>query len=235
MKKTIAIALMLTMLAGAAPVASMGVYAAEQAPAVTQEVTTAKTTKTVKPVRAKVEKVTCTASGKVNISFKGGVTYTEGLSVAIKDADGKTYDCKISKKNKALLVVSTKGLVKGEKYTLHVEGVKAKGAQEAAAFAKTFVAKGMKTECKVAKAEKSGKNYIILKLKGSAYYKDASVVVKDADGKELSAKIVKKAKGNIKVKAEGMKKGKAYTVTVTGVKMKKEANYASITKTFKAK
>jgi len=218
MKRIIAFALALVMLVGVIPVMSVDA-ASKKAPV----------------AKVKVEKVTCTASGKINISFKQKVTYTDAFSVALSDAAGKEFECKVSKKNNALLVVTTKGLVKGHKYTLYINGVMAKGAKEAVSIKKEFVAKGMKTECKISKIEMSGKKFIILKLKGSAYYKDATVCVKDVDGKEIPAKIVKKARGNIKVKAEGLKKGAKYTVTVTGVKLKKEMNYSSITKTFIAK
>lgn len=219
MKRIIALALAFAMFVGIIP--SMSVDAA------------AKKKETV--TKAKVEKVTCTASGKVNISFKQKVTYTDELSVTIEDTESKKYDCKVSKKNNALLVVSVKGLVKGHKYIITIKGVVAKGGKEAVTIKKEFFAKGMKTGCKISKITKSGKNFIVLKLKGSAYYKDATVVVKDSEGKEIPAKIIKKAKGTIKVKAEGLKKGKKYIVTVTGVKLKKEKNYSSITKTFIAK
>lgn len=216
----------------------LGSVTASAAPAKTvknpTKVTT-ETTKKVKPVAQKVAKVTCTASGKVNISFKGKVKYTDGLKAVIKDADGKEIACKITKKNKALLTVSATGLVKGQKYTIIIEGVQAKNAEVAATIEKTFTAKGMKTACKAAKATVSHKKFVILKTNGAAYYKDATVIVKDANGKELPAKIVKKAKGNIKVQITGLKKGQTYTVTVNGVKTKKEKNYSSISKTFKVK
>lgn len=191
--------------------------------------------KPVKLESQKVAKVTCTASGKVNVSFKGKVTYTDALSASIKDAEGNEIACKISKKNKALLTVTAAGLVKGQKYTLTIEGVQAKNATEAATITKVFTAKGMKTECKPSKVKKVNKSTFILSLKGKAYYKDATVTVVDEDGNAVEASIIKKAKGTIKIKAASLVKGKKYTVTVTGIKTKKEKNFSSITKTFTAK
>lgn len=63
-------------------------------------------TKKPKVESQKVGKVTCTSAGKVNISFKGKVTYTDGLKAVIKDADGREIACKITKKNKSLLTLS---------------------------------------------------------------------------------------------------------------------------------
>lgn len=195
---------------------------------------TAETTEAVKLEPQKVSKVTCTASGKVNVSFKGKVTYTDALKVTITDEEGKETECRIKKKNKGTMQIAVSGLVKGQKYTLTIDGVLAKNAKEAVTITKTFTAKGMKTACKVSKASVT-KKFVTLKMKSKAYYKDATVTIRDADGNVYDAKIVKKSKGNIKVRVAGLKTGKKYTVTVTGVKTKKEKSYSSITKTFTAK
>lgn len=167
------------------------------------------------PVKTKaksqeVGKVTCTSAGKVNISFKQKVTYTEALKAVITDQNGTEIPCKISKKNKSLLTVSVSGLVKGQKYTLTIEGILGQDSTEAVTVNKEFTAKGMKTKSKVGKAEVQGKNFVILKMKSAAYYKDAAVTVKDSEGNLCDAKIVKKAKGNVKVQIANMKKGGRY-------------------------
>ena len=89
----------------------------------------------------------------------------------------------------------------------------------------------MKTHCKASGATVSNNKFVVLKMNGAVQYKDATVTVKDSAGKECAAKIVKKAKGNIKVQITGLEKGKTYTITINGVKAKKEKNYGSITKT----
>lgn len=192
-------------------------------------------TKKPKVESQKVGKVTCTSAGKVNISFKGKVTYTDGLKAVIKDADGREIACKIAKKNKSLLTVSVAGLVKGQTYTITIEGVLGKDSTEAAAITKSFVAKGMKTQSKVGKVSVESKKFVVLKMKSATYYKDATVSVKDSKGAECEAKIVKKAKGNIKVQISGMKKGNTYTITINGVRTQKEKNYGSITRTVTVK
>ncbi len=182
-----------------------------------------------------VGKVTCTSAGKVNISFKQKVTYTDALKATIKDGNGKEISCKISKKNKSLLTVSVSGLVKGQKYTLEIEGILGKDSAQAVEIKKVFTAKGMKTQSKVGKATVEAEKFVVLKMKSAAYYKDATVSAVDADGKACDAKIVKKAKGNVKVHITGMKKGNKYTITINGIKTKKEKNYGSITKTVTVK
>lgn len=182
-----------------------------------------------------IGKVTCTSAGKVNISLKGEVAYTDALKVVIKDANGQEMECKVLKKNKGMMSVSAAGLVKDQVYTITIEGILDADSGEAVTIEKTFTAKGMKTKCKVGSAAVKGKNFVILKMKSAASYKDAVVTVTDANGNECEAKIVKKAKGNIKIQINGMKKGSTYTIVVNGVKTKKEKSYGSVTKTITVK
>lgn len=194
----------------------------------------------VKKVSQKVAKVTCTASGKLNISFRNKVSYTDAVSAVITDSEGKTIDCKIAKKRAASMTIKAAGLVKGQKYTLTIEGVKGKDIQEAVTITREFTAKGMKTAAEAKKpiVEKSKVRrvkFVTVKFNGVVQYKDAVVTVTDADGNALTASIIKKAKGNIKVKVTGLVKGNKYTITITGIKTKKEKNFSSITKTFVAK
>lgn len=183
----------------------------------------------------KVGKVTCTASGKVNVAFKNKVVYTEGLKAVIKSAGGQEITCKIVKKNKSLLTVAASGLVKGQTYTITIEGIVGKDTNEPVTITKEFTAKGMKTQAKVGKTDVKSRKFVILKMKSATYYKNATVVVTDSEGNDCDAKIVSKSKGNIKVRISGMKKGCAYTITVNGVKTQKEKNYSSITRTVTVK
>lgn len=194
-----------------------------------------KSTETTATTEVNIAKITCTASGKLNISFGQNVAYTETLNAVITDNSGKEIECGISAKSRRKLTVSVKGLIKGQNYNLTIEGIANYNSDKAATVSKTFTAKGMKTASSVEKVSMTKKNVIILHTKSAAYYKDATVEVKDADGNILSAAIIKKAKGNIKIKVDGLEKGKKYTVTVNGVKTKKENNFSSITKIFTAK
>lgn len=243
MKKMVVCALAITMLLGMGTV-SLAKQKGTKPTKVTTEVATETTEEVVetteevekvKPISPKIAKVICTASGKLNVSFKGKVKYSDTVKVTITDAEGKEVDCQIKKKNKTSMQISVQGLVKGQKYTLTIEGVIAKNTSEPVTITKTFTAKGMKTACKASKVTVAKKKFITIKVKGNVCYKDATVTVVDEDGNSLEAEIVKKTKGNIKVWVDGLVKGKKYTVTITGVKVKKEKNYSSITKTFVVK
>lgn len=201
--------------------------------------TTETTTTAVENAKAKILKAVCTASGKVNVTFRGTVAYAEDVTAAIKDEDGKEWNAKIIKKTKSMAVVSATGLVKGKKYTVTVDGVKLKDAVEYNSVSRTFTAKKLKTTAKAKKVTKKvfvkAKNIIVVKLKGKVSYKEPVVKVTDEKGNVYEAKIAGKSKGNVKVSVKDLKKATKYTVTITGVKTKKEKNYASITTTFTTK
>ena len=125
-------------------------------------------------------------------------------------------------------------MVKGQKYTVQISGVKAAGAEEYAAVECEFTAKKLKTAVRTEKPAVS-KNFVIIKFKGKAVFKDIAVTMADEGGSELAAKIVKKTKSQIRISTEGLEHGKKYTVTVNGVKLKKEKNFGSVVRTFTIK
>ena len=183
----------------------------------------------------KTGKVTCTSSGKVNISFKQKVIYADTVSAVITDENGTEMECKILKKNKKLLTVSASGLVSGQKYTITIEGILGADTNEPVTITKEFTAKGMKTQCKVGTASVENNKFVILKMQSAVTYKDAVVTVTDSNGAECEAKIVKQEKGNIKIEIANLQKGDTYKITISGIKTKKEKNFGTITRTITVK
>lgn len=196
-----------------------------------------KATKTTAKVTT--AKATCTAAGKVNVKFKGMVTYAEDLSVTVTDETQNELETTVSKKNRGMMVIKIAGMVKGQKYNISISGIRKKGETEYGNVNCTFTAKRLKTTCKAKKITKKvtvkKKNTIIIKCKSNVKFKDATVTVSDQNGDKYEAKLVGKSKGNIKVSIRGLKKASTYTITITGVKTKKELNYGSITTKFTTK
>lgn len=232
--KTRKIIISLAMVASLVVGLVVGVMAApKESKATTPEETT------VVVAKAKISKAACTALGKINVTFKGAVEYAPEVTVEIKSMDGKEIKASISKKTKSMVVVRAAGMVKGEKYVVTIHGVKLKGAEAFDKVSRTFTAKRLKTTIKTKniteKVSVKAKNTIVVKLKGKASYNQPEVKVVDENNKEYEAKIVKKTKGNIKVSILNLKKATKYTISITGVKTKKEKNYATITATFTTK
>lgn len=184
-------------------------------------------------------KAVCTASGKICIKFSNQVEWDEDVTVSLTDADGVQTIVEVVKKNERMIAVAGTGMVKGEKYTVTVNGVKAAGADEYTSVSCEFTAKKLKTCCKakkITKKIKAKKNTkIVVQCKGTVKLKDATVTVTDEDNNDYASAVVSKSKGNIKVRVAGLKKKEKYTVIIDGVKAKKEANYAAVTSSFATK
>ncbi len=222
-----AAALVLTGFANVSAAKKEGKDTAKEQPAAAQEQTALKA------------KATCTAAGKINVSFSGAVEWSEDAAAALIDEEQKEITVSIAKKANRSVVVKGSGMVKGKPYTLSISGVKAKGAAEFGTVTAAFKAKKLKSSCKAKKISKKvavkSKNTIIVKCKGQVQTKDVTVEVLDEADNRYDAAVTGKSKGNIKVKVSGLKKGKTYTITINGVKTKKETNYASIRTTFATK
>ena len=194
------------------------------------------TTVTVEALKAKA---TCTAAGKINVSFSTAVEWSEDASALLIDEQQNEIPVQIAKKANRSVVVKGSGMTKGKAYTLSISGLKAKGTAEYGTVTAEFKAKKLKCKVKAKKIAKKvtvkAKNTIIVKCKGKVQTKDVTVQVTDSNNQVYEAKMTGESKGNIKIKVSGLKKGQKYTVTVTGIKTKKEANYASISTTFVTK
>jgi len=66
-----------------------------------------------------------------------------------------------------------------------------------------------------------------------ATYKNPKVVVKDADGKKLTAKIIEKDGDDVVFKVTGLKAGSKYTYTLSGVRAGKSGSYGKVSGSFK--
>lgn len=67
----------------------------------------------------------------------------------------------------------------------------------------------------------------------NARYKSARVVVKDAAGKKLTAKIIEKDNDSITFKVSGLKTDSKYTFTISGVRAGKSGSYDKVKGSFK--
>ena len=63
-------------------------------------------------------------------------------------------------------------------------------------------------------------------------YKNAKVVVKDSSGKKLTARIIEKDNDEVSFKATGVKAGKKYTFTISGVRAGKSGSYGTVKGSF---
>ena len=64
-------------------------------------------------------------------------------------------------------------------------------------------------------------------------YKNAKVVVRDSAGKKLTTKIIEKSLDEISFKVTGLKIGKKYTFTISGVRTGKSGSYGTVKGSFR--
>ena len=64
-------------------------------------------------------------------------------------------------------------------------------------------------------------------------YKSAKVVVKDSAGKKLTARIIEKDSEDISFKVTGLKAGRKYTFTISGVRVGKSGSYGKVKGSFR--
>lgn len=192
---------------------------------------TPNSTNTAKLVSVKVTKAVCTSAGKINVNFKQKVAYSTDVKAVITDAGGQSTDTKITKRTSASCAIAATGMTKGGKYTVTITGVKVKGTQDYTTVSAAFTAKTLKTAAKPAKITRSGK-VITLKFTKPIACVNPSAIVIDESGNTYKAVVSNTTKTQIKVKVTGLKSKKKYTITVNGVKLTGESNYADISKTF---
>ena len=181
-----------------------------------------------------VKKVKYEGGKKVEVSFKGRVSYSKP-KVTVKSSNGKTLSAKITDKDKDDIEFSVSGLEAGGKYSFTISGVRAgtSGSYGKVTGSFTVPAKAAKLSIKKVKYDSKDKE-LDIDFNGEVKYKSVKVVVKDSSGKKYTTRITDKGNDDLEVKVSGLKKGKSYKVTVSGVALK-GGSYTSVSKSFTAK
>ena len=175
-----------------------------------------------------VKKVEYEGGKKVEVSFRGRVSYKDP-TITVKDSDGKKLSARITDRDKDDLDFSVTGLEAGGKYTFTLTGVRAGSSGSYGKVTGTFV---VLSEVAIQKVKYDAKDHELeIDFNGKVKYKNVKVVVKDSSGKKYSARITEKGSDDLEVKVTGLKKGKTYKVTVSGVALK-GGSYAKVSRSF---
>ncbi|MGN1206060.1 MAG: hypothetical protein ACI4SQ_03615 [Eubacterium sp.] len=90
--------------------------------------------------KRKIKKILLRKNKFVTLSLDRA-TYYKDTTVAVKDSEGDKVKASILKKTKKQIVLKVTGLEKNEKYSVTVDGVKAKGEKTYSSMSKTFTTK----------------------------------------------------------------------------------------------
>ncbi len=96
----------------------------------------------------------------------------------------------------------------------------------------SYVAAHGSGHASVARVEYEGNGKVDVDFHGRVAYNNPVVTVKDADGKKYSAKILERDSDDLDFKADGVRSGKTYTFTISGIQKSGTSAFTSVSGRF---
>lgn len=181
-----------------------------------------------------IKKTEYEGNGVVEIDFKKSVQY-KNAKVLVKDSSGKFYTAKITDKDSDDITFKVSSIAAGKTYAYQISGVRSGKSGSYVKITGKFTVPAAKKltiqelECDV------GDRELELEFSGRVQYKSAKVTVKDSAGKKYTARIEEKDSDSMEIYVKGLKKGKKYTVQISGVRLRNTGSYGKVSKTFTAR
>lgn len=172
-------------------------------------------------------------NGVVEVEFSAKKVTYKSAKVVVKDAAGKKLSVKILEKDSDDITFKVSGLKASSKYTYTISGVRAGKSGSYGSVSGSFKTPADAPTVKKVKYDKKDKE-LEVEFATKVQCKGLKVTVTDESGKALTLKKIEKDSDEVEMKVSGMTKGKTYTVTVSGVRVKGKGSYVSVSKTFVA-
>ena len=169
-----------------------------------------------------IEKVKGKKNGVVEVDFYGDVRY-RNLKVTVKDSSGKKYKTRIVERDDDELEFKIVNYKAGKKYSYTISGIRQRGERT---YGKV---RGVVTIPKAKSTSKSKANVGVRKVEYDAEDKELDIdfnkkvwwenpTIKISDGsKTYSAWITDYDDDDLEVYVRGLKRGRTYTYTISGV------------------
>ncbi len=191
---------------------------------------TAQAASSNKPVIARIE---YEGGGKVEVDFKSRVSYNS-VKVSVKDSGGKAYSAKILERDSDELDFKINSVQSGKTYTFTISGIKRSGTS-----GYTSVSGSVKVpsaaKITIGEVEYDAEDReLSVEFAHRVHYKNTKVTIKDSSGKSYSVRIREKENDEMELYASGLKRGKRYTLTISGIKCQSVSTYTSVSKAFTA-
>lgn len=182
-----------------------------------------------------VDSVEYKGSGKVEVEFYEDVSY-KNTRVTVKDSSGRNYRARILRKDSDDILFRVLGYRGGKKYTFIIHGIKTRG---------TGVYRSVKGILKIPSAT-SAARIVIKELEYNngrldvefghrVQWKKPQVSVKDSGGRTYPARIADRDGDDCEIRVSGLKRGRKYTVRITGIKKRGAGKFTSVAKSFYVK
>lgn len=181
----------------------------------------------------KVKKVEYEGNGVVDVDFTTKNVRYKNARVAVKDATGKYLYAKILEKDSDDISFKVTGVKAGKAYTFTITGVRAGLTGTYGMVKGSFKTPSLKPAIKKVKFDAID-GELEIDFATLVQYKNLKVTVKNALGKKLTIRKIEKDFEGLELDVSGMIKGKKYTVTVSGVRVKGVGSFTSVSKTFTA-
>lgn len=170
--------------------------------------------------------------GYVEVDFSTKVQY-KNASVTVTDPEGNELPVRITEKDDDDITFRVNDLKPNTKYTFTVSGVRRGRSGAYGTVTGTFKTPG--SELSVRKAKYDSKDgELELDFYGLVQYKNPRVVIKDAEGRIYSCRISEQDRDGMEIAVKGLASGK-YTVKISGIRLRGDTAYTSITASFRVK
>jgi uncharacterized protein YdeI (BOF family) len=185
------------------------------------------------PAKPSIEDIEYKSNGRVEVDFWGKVSY-KNAKVTVKDSSGKSYSAKIIDRDNDELDFRVNKIAAGKTYTFKISGIKARGANKYQTITGKFkTPKAASVTIKEVEYDADDRE-LSVEFKQRVKYKNAKSTVKDSSGKVYSSRIVEKDSDDLEIRVSGLKYGKKYTVSISGVSNRDANKYLTVSKTFYA-
>lgn len=182
----------------------------------------------------KIREAEYEGSGRVEVEFKTDVKY-KNVKVKVTDSKGKTYSTKILNRDEDDLTFEIKNYKKGVTYKYTITGVKQKNEKNYGQVSGKVAIPASGTAPKTKKIEYDRRdNEVDFDFTTAVQWKSPKVTISDGKNNYV-VKILEKDNDGIEVRVKKLKKGAKYTYRITGVRVRGNKEYKTITGTFIAK
>lgn len=182
----------------------------------------------------KIREAEYEGSGRVDVEFKTDVKY-KNVKVKVTDTKGKAYSTVIRSKDEDDLTFEIKSYKKGVTYKYTITGVKQKNEKNYGQVSGKVTIPATTSAPKAKKVEYDRHdNEVDFDFTTAVQWKAPKVTISDGK-KNYVVKILEKDNDGIEVRVKTLKKGARYTYKITGVRVKGNQTYKTVTGTFIAK
>jgi len=178
-----------------------------------------------------ISKIEYEGNGFIEIDFKKDVSY-QNLSIQVLDASGREYLVEVYERDEDDLSFRADGLQPGMGYEIIVSGVLSgrEGNYESVSAEITVPEAGIPAVQHI--EYDAGDSELEIEFSEKVDFENPQVTITDANGTTYQTRLLKTEKDGLDVYVSGLNIGSSYTAQISGVSLRGQANYQSISTEF---